>query len=292
MSSQANAPLTTATELLRSSRPTSIETGVTARKNPATSPRRSSSRCGAISGVRNPISRSRAVPVHANRPEFHKAPAAIRSQSGRGVEASRKSAPDAACERVERRPGDDVAISGLGAGGDNAHRHQPAEVTSGLQGAVGRLAKGHGVTHGPVGVQREDIRLRIALQRLPGGPHQRRSGRGGARLDQHVARFETEMLHQSGSERGTGHDQHVLARHQSFEPIYRLLRGGSLAAERRSCLGLSGVLRGQKRVPAPPARITAHLMSARPSRAAASKTGSRQRLDHVRGGRRGQADGT
>ena len=50
MSSQAKAPLTTATEALRSSTPTSIEIGVTSRKNPATSPALQLARCGATSG--------------------------------------------------------------------------------------------------------------------------------------------------------------------------------------------------------------------------------------------------
>ena len=60
------------------------------------------------------------------------------------------------------------------------------------------------------------------------------------------------MLHQSGSERGTGHDQHVLARHQSFEPIYRLLRGGSVATERKELFGAVGCAEGPEAGACPP----------------------------------------
>ena len=135
-----------------------------------------------------------------------------------------------------------------------------------------RCAKGRRVAHRPVGVERQHLGVGIAPLRLPGGPDQRRRGGRGARLDQHVLAGELEPLldlaRPARRRRRPECARAGSARSAARPPPPRSSASRPAAA---AVSGFSGVLSGQKRVPEPPARRTAHLIGgitgARPARA-------------------------
>src|SRR5207237_8376603 len=105
------------------------------------------------------------------------------ASSGAGLlrEASNHASPAA-----QRWTGYDIAVAGFGAGGHHADGDETLVLAGGSERRVGGAAEGRGVADRPIGVERQHLGLRVATLSLHRGPDERRSGGGGAGLDQDI----------------------------------------------------------------------------------------------------------
>ena len=266
-SSQAKSPVTTATAPLRSSRPTSIEIGVTARKKPATSSASSRGRAEATSGVcradfgeqllRGPGEQA-GVPQRARRHQVER---------GGRVRLLREPRHRAGAI-VERRARHDVAVSGLGPRGHHADRDQPVMGAGRLERRVGGSPERRPRRPRP---SRHEARARRHRDRAGAPPRSPRSGPGAVdaalRLDQKILGRQIEQRFEPAP-RAPRRRRPAPARAGSVPAAARRPpRRSRTEPERgRSCFGVRGVLSGQNRVPEPPASSTAHrIRAARPA---------------------------
>src|SRR5262245_11959813 len=87
-------------------------------------------------------------------------------------------------------------------------------------------------------MERQDLSVGVPAPRLPGGPDERRRGRGGTWLDQHVLRRKLEPLLEPRRELRARDDQRSLAGDEPLEAIHRIFGARAWPGEREKLLGI------------------------------------------------------
>ena len=247
-----------ATRSLRSSTPTSTDTGVTAAKKPSNVVRVRVQRRRDLRRERRTSSR-KSPTRQTKMPEFQRYPsrriASARARSGFSTKRATRRTP--ALELVARL---DVAKSRIGARGNDADGDERVMSLGDVGAREQRVLEPGRVGDGPIGVDRHHDGVRpVAPGDLLRRPRERGRGSAGARLgDEVFARNVRQQLGDRRHQRVVREYQDALGRRDGPQPRDRL---GEQRLARRpgegAALDGSGVLRGQKREPTPPARTTA-----------------------------------